>query len=174
MRQFDHESSVDQVSRLSLILPPLPPHFFLFTKDKMNISPFSYLDSPPDKMNFKGHFVDKQNYPSLLPQNRDFFFLTHSVSKSLKKSRFTTLRAKRATFMFCLSIYDFWPFSWSLKLIFFFFTVGLNYANKRRYANTQTIVRSKFDTNSTSLRIQKDCRKVNLWTLDLWHKYLQN
>ena len=74
MRQFDHESSVDQVSRLSLILPPLPPHFFLFTKDKMNISPFSYLDSPPDKMNFKGHFVDKQNYPSLLPQNRDFFF----------------------------------------------------------------------------------------------------
>ena len=152
MRQFDHESSVDQVSRLSLILPPLPPHFFLFTKDKMNISPFSYLDSPPDKMNFKGHFVDKQNYPSLLPQNRDFFFLTHSVSKSLKKSRFTTLRAKRATFMFCLSIYDFWPFSWSLKLIFFFYgrTKLRKQTQIRKHANNSNV---GICTTSTSLRI---------------------
>ena len=71
------------------------------------------------------------------------FFFDSQCFKIPQKVTFYNI-ASEASYFYVLPI-NLWFLTFFMILkIDFFFTVGLNYANKRRYANTQAIVMSEF------------------------------
>ena len=75
--------SVDQVSRLSVLCNVLAWFFLSFLRNKMNISPFSYLDASSRQNGFQR--THKQTIHSEI--TGEFFLLYLRISSVLKETR---------------------------------------------------------------------------------------